>query len=208
MPSGGTTSDCSFAFVVRGQGLSGSSWIRAGGTMVTKPVVTKPVSVLRPTMCAHGASAPLRVPIPSTSSARAARNLPDAGGDRPKRVGAPQDDSQRRDEQSERQRRGERAEEGRIGRPGHRQDEDEPHVVGLPHRSHRAVGMLADLAAAFAATGEHLPNSGAEIRAGEDDAEGQSGEDEAQGKRLEHETSSLCRLGGGASQPVGCRLRR
>ena len=66
----------------------------------------------------------------------------------------------------------------RVGGPEHGQDEDQPDVVGLPHRPHRAVGVRADPLGARAASREQLPESGSEVGPGEYGVEGEPGEHE------------------------------
>ena len=83
------------------------------------------------------------------------------------RMWRPEHDPQQRDEQDDGECRGDRAERLRVGGPEHRQDEDQPHVVGLPNRSHRMVSELPHPIAALAASSEQLPKPGAEVAARE-----------------------------------------
>ena len=61
---------------------------------------------------------------------------------------AAQDDPERREEQRDRQRLEDRAERDRERGPRDHQHEDQPHVVGLPHRAHRALHQPAHAPAA------------------------------------------------------------
>jgi len=70
-------------------------------------------------------------------------------------------------EQRDRQRRGDRGERRGVGRPGDRQDEDQPYVVGLPDGRHRLVCVIADALARAPRTRQQLPEARAEVGAGE-----------------------------------------
>ena len=69
-----------------------------------------------------------------------------------------------RDEQGE----GDRGVRRREAGPEHDEAEDQPHVVGFPHRSDRVVDDLAGSFAAVASPGDQVPEPGAEVGAAED----------------------------------------
>ena len=59
-------------------------------------------------------------------------------------------------------------------------------MVGLPHRPHRVVGVVADTVGALAAPGEQDPHPGPEVGPGQDDVEDQAGEHEHEREGLQH----------------------
>jgi len=78
-----------------------------------------------------------------------------------------QDDSDAGEEQRHVERGHHGAERARERRPEHDQDEDQPDVIGLPHRRHRALHEAAHARAALGATGDEVPEPRAEVRPGE-----------------------------------------
>ena len=89
-----------------------------------------------------------------------------------------------RDEQRER--------DGGVGLgeagPQHDEDEDQPHVVGLPHRADGVVDQFAGTLAAAGAAGDEVPEPGAEVGAAEhgvggDGAEQDDGDGRAHRRR-------------------------
>ena len=93
---------------------------------------------------------------------------------------AADDDPQRRQDERDRERRRDRAEGGGVGRPHHGEHEDQPHVVGLPHRRHDVMREVADAPPLPGLWGGDLPDGGAEVGAGQHDVARQSDEDEDQ----------------------------
>ena len=75
-------------------------------------------------------------------------------------------------EGGDRERHEQRERDRRVGlgeaRPQHDEAEDQPDVVGLPHRADRVVDHLAGPLAALGAAGDQVPEAGAEVGAAED----------------------------------------
>ncbi len=76
------------------------------------------------------------------------------------------------------ERRGDRPEGGRERGPEDDEHEDEPHVVGLPHRAHRALDHPPHARAAPGAAGGEVPEAGAEVGAAEHGVGRQPGDDQ------------------------------
>ena len=116
------------------------------------------------------------------------------------------------DEQRHRQRRGDRPERPRIGGPEHGQHEDQPHVVGLPDRRHRLVGVLADPLGVLAAARGQLPEPGAEVGPGQHRVQRHSGQHEHERERLQHRSgrrrSGPTPASGSPGSRSGARARR
>src|SRR3954465_248055 len=130
-----------------------------------------------------------------------------AGGGGVRRTG--DDDPQRRHDERDREGRRDRAEGGGIGRPGDREHEDQPHVVGLPHGRHDVVGEVADPPPLAGLSGRDLPDGGAEVGAGQDDVARQSDEDEEEWDgRQRHAITSGGGAPGRAGVSTGMRARR
>ena len=125
-----------------------------GGDRRAAPTISearRPARDLVAGRVAHGHRPPATRPRPRRGrTARAATTsandgaeralLGDARGLAAQREGAAaQDDPERREEQRDRERRGDRAERAREAGPEDDQDEDQPDVVGLPDRCHRAL---------------------------------------------------------------------
>ena len=51
--------------------------------------------------------------------------------------------------------------------PQHHEDEDQPHMVGFPHRADRMVDHLTGCLAPFGPAGHEIPEAGAEVGAAE-----------------------------------------
>ena len=81
--------------------------------------------------------------------------------------GPPQHDAERGEAERYEQRGEDRLERGRERRPEHHEDEDQPDVVGFPHRADRPVDQLARAPAAAASAGDQAPEPGPEVRSAE-----------------------------------------
>ena len=111
---------------------------------------------------------------------------------------------------------GERDEQGQRDRgvglgeagPQHDEDEDQPDVVGLPHRSDGVVDHLPRARPALGAAGDEVPEAGAEVGAAEHGV-GRDGEEQHDGDRRAHArvTSSSGSAAAGAG-PLGRRAPR
>ena len=90
----------------------------------------------------------------------------------------------------------------RVRRPGHGQDEDQPDVVGLPHRAHRVVGVLADRARRASARGRRCScqKPGAEVGAAEHRVEREADQHEARAGLVEASTGSTLARRAGSGQ--------
>jgi hypothetical protein len=82
-------------------------------------------------------------------------------------TGAAHDDAQRRQPERDVERRRDRGERRRERRPEHHQAEDQPHVVGLPHRRERLVDEVPGAPAALGAACGQVPEAGPVVRAAE-----------------------------------------
>ena len=104
--------------------------------------------------------------------------------------GSAQDDSDGGERERQVQRLHDRREGARKRRPEDHQREDEPDVVGLPHRPQRERHPPLDPAAETAVARAHrqqLPDAGAEVGAAEDRVQRGSGkEDDRDDVRLAH----------------------
>ena len=89
---------------------------------------------------------------------------------------SPQHDAEGRDR--ERDEQGERDRRVGLGEAGPQDDEaeDQPDVVGLPHRCDRVVDHLAGSLAALGASGDEVPEAGPEVGAAEDGVGGDADE--------------------------------
>ena len=103
--------------------------------------------------------------------------------------GAAEDDPQRGAEQRHVERRHDRAEEHRERRPQHDEQEDQPHVVGLPHRAHRALDHPAHPPAARVAARGQVPEARAQVGARQHRVGGQREQRESQAD-LGHQPAS------------------
>ena len=80
--------------------------------------------------------------------------------------------------------------------------EDQPDVVGLPHRADRVVDHLAGALAGGRTPGDEIPEAGAEVGAAEDGVGGDAGEQQG-GDRLGHQTGTSSCSGASASGSRG-----
>src|SRR4029453_18280259 len=77
--------------------------------------------------------------------------------------GTPQDHPERHRHQRDVQSRHDRGEGGREPGPEHHQDEDQPDMVGLPHRPDRVLDQGPLTSPAVGPAGDQVPGAGAEV---------------------------------------------
>src|SRR4051794_32091026 len=87
-------------------------------------------------------------------------------------AGAAEDDPERREGERDVERGHDRRERARERRPEKDEDEDQPDVIGLPHRPDGAIDLPAHLLGTSTAPGQEIPDAGAEVRASEDRVQG------------------------------------
>ena len=100
------------------------------------------------------------------------------------------------------QRQGDRREGLGEPRPQHDEAEDQPDVIGLPHRSDRVVDHLPGALAGGWTPGDEIPEAGAEVGAAEDGVGGDAGEQQG-GDGLSHQTATSSCSGASASGSRG-----
>ena len=83
-------------------------------------------------------------------------------------AGSSQHDAEGGEGQRDEQRQGDRGVGLREAGPQHDEHEDQPDVVGLPHRGDRVVDDLAGSFAALGPAGDEVPEAGTEVGAAED----------------------------------------
>ena len=88
--------------------------------------------------------------------------------------------------------------------------EDQPHVVGLPHRGHRVVRVLADARRVATAPRGELPRAGAEVGAREDGVQRQPDEreDQRQLVQVHLQAPAIVAGGGELGRSSGARASR
>ena len=140
-------------------------------------------------------------------------SLAQGGGGLPEHEGSTaEDDAAGRQEEGHVEGRRDRGE--RLGEPGPQVDqhEDQPHVVGLPDGSDRALDAASWSRPPAVPAGEQVPEAGAEVRAGEDgvrdhpdpdDAHHDAGQDHAEGSPSSSRDVAPTVASGGRSEPGG-----